>query len=387
MLAGDQTLVGTLYADYNSVIDLNGHTLTLAGTATEHGYLTGPGTLAVTGTMDATAIALTGTGAELLDEGLITDLTGSTRLGNVAGDNTTLAIAAGGTYDIIGNSNIGANGTAVIDNAGLLEKTDSRGQTYVYPGLTSTGTLLVASGTLDLLGASQLGGRITGAGELMLSSGAMTLAAGASVDVGTLGGTTRARANSTCAAARRASTRWRRARCCRSPRWRSTTAAPACCSTGNASYGGRLILGSAGITMGGFTLTLSGTNDSLRYYNINDGVIDVTGTADHRQRDDPSERDAAGQQADHAGRLSSSSAAPRTDNATIVIDTGATYDLLNDTYINAHWHGRDRQCRPVRQDRRRRRQLHLCAVSPIPARSRSIAASSSWTAAARSAAR
>ncbi len=302
VLAGDQTFSGDFFADYSSVLDLNGNTLTLAGTATERGYLVGPGTLAVTGTTDASNIALTGTGAVLLDEGLITDLGGSTRLGNTGSDDTTLSIAAGGTYDILGNNNLGANGTAVIDNAGLLEKTDSRGQSNIYPGLTNTGTLLVASGTLDLVGASQLGGSIAGAGELILSSGLMTLAPGASINVGTLvllGGDTFQLA-------------------------------------GNLDYAGRLFAdGGSTISLHGDDLTLDNpAGNSVNGVVLGPGTLNVAGTLD-----DANMTVTGGAVVRVAGVLTQSSnvqlGTGTADAATLDVIAGGTYDIITDNQIGA----------------------------------------------------
>ncbi len=174
-------------AEGSAVIDLNGHVLTLTGTnSTVISYLLGPGTLDITGTANVSAIALTGVGTKLLIDGMAIDASGSTRVGNGPSDDTTLEISAAGTYDLVADAGLGANGTAEIINAGLFEKTDTRGQSTVYPSFNSTGTILVAGGLLDFVNSGTLGGTITGAGALGLDSGTHVLSSGVVVNVANL---------------------------------------------------------------------------------------------------------------------------------------------------------------------------------------------------------
>ena len=151
-------------------------------------YVGGSGTLTVSGTADVSGMQLINS-ATLLDTGSIIQDGGFT-LGYYSTDTTELTVASGGIYDIINDSNIGANGTAAIVNAGLFEKTADNGISYIAPVFTnaSTGTIDVVAGTIDLQSGGMLAGLIEGVGELELqnNNGTFTLASTAVVTVATL---------------------------------------------------------------------------------------------------------------------------------------------------------------------------------------------------------
>jgi hypothetical protein len=75
-----------------------------------------------------------------------------------------------GTYDILDNSAVGRGSSmaSYIKNVGVFEKTGGAGTSTIGPAVTNTGTLKVASGTLDFIGA------VTGTGTDTIS-GASTL--------------------------------------------------------------------------------------------------------------------------------------------------------------------------------------------------------------------
>jgi hypothetical protein len=174
----------------NGGVNLNSIVLDLTGTAALDGYLDGYG-----GTLEVSAQAELGglllqNGQTLLDAGTITEDAGLT-LGATYNSTTaaTLIISKGDVFNIITDSGISANGAATVTNAGLFEKTADLGTSYVYAAFNnaSTGTLNVASGTLDLLDGGTLAGTIEGAGQLYLqnNNGTATLAAGAVLSVAT----------------------------------------------------------------------------------------------------------------------------------------------------------------------------------------------------------
>ncbi len=300
LLAGDASYGGRLILG-SAGITMGGYTLTLTGTASTLSYYNiNDGEIDVAGTADINNETVEDY-ATLAVAGLVTQ-DGQITVGNTSTDNSAITVDPSGTYDILTDNGIGANGTATVANAGLFEKTGGDGQSSIYAAFDNTGTLDVARGTIALYGGGQLGGTIEGAGELDLRGGTpgqYTLAAGAVVSVATLalydGGSSLLLA-------------------------------------GDATYDGRLILGSAGISMGGYTLTLTGTASTLSYYNINDGVIDVTGTANIGNETieaNATLQDSGLVTQDSYIQLGNTS----TDSNAITVASGATYDLLDDAYV------------------------------------------------------
>ncbi len=309
LLGGDITY-GEVFnqADSGGYVDLNGHTLTLSGdTDTQGAFVHGPGRLVVTGTLNGISPAWNGgMTVEVGNGGLLTQINQAyiVYFGGTA-DTGVLQIDAGGTYAILDDSGFSVQGTLTTNNAGLFEKTGNYQNSDIYGTFNnaSTGTLDVKRGTISLRSGGELGGLITGAGELDLrggSQGQYTLEAGAVVNVGTLalydGGTSLQLA-------------------------------------ADVSFGGYLVLGSAGITMNGFTLTLTG-NAYLSYYNINDGQIVVQGSADINN-----ETIQASATLEDAGFISQDAnigvGNSTADTSALVIDSGATYDIITDSPIGA----------------------------------------------------
>ena len=62
---------------------------------------------------------------------------------------TTFENLAGGVFNIECDNNFDyGNGTETINNAGLVQKSGTTGQTTIYPNLINTGVVIVQSGTL-----------------------------------------------------------------------------------------------------------------------------------------------------------------------------------------------------------------------------------------------
>jgi uncharacterized repeat protein (TIGR03803 family) len=131
----------------------------------------GAGGFTNTGTLiaDTTGgnLVLTGAGTVTNDGRIVETGTGSVLLENGA----TLSDARGSTYDIAGNGGIAESGGGTFDNAGTLEKSKGGGtSTIATTSLSNTGTVAVASGTLDISAAvSQVSGST-------LTGGAWTVA-------------------------------------------------------------------------------------------------------------------------------------------------------------------------------------------------------------------
>ncbi len=228
-------------------INLAGHALTLAGTASLTGgfnQIDGAGTLKVTGSATfggfsagvATGVTLQNAGA-VTQTGNITLNNGSALL-NDAGRTYTLA---GGDITLLGGSLVTNNGTVLVTNANTASHAISGGS------FTNAGTLEVAAGATLQLGVSggsaTLGGTVTGAGGLVLAG---------NVTVNTQIGAASLAAN------------------------RTTTLGLDLDYTGSFSFGGF-----ARINLAGHTLTLSGTASLTGGFNIIDGAgtLKVAGSA------------------------------------------------------------------------------------------------------------
>jgi hypothetical protein len=173
----------------------NGETLTLddllvplLGASTLDGTVQGPGTLALASGATATLYGL------VLDDGAIlrvngtADQFGSITLGSGSNDQASINIKPGGIYAVLSDSTINARGTATIINGGLFERGGTDGLATIDAAFSSSGTLAVTLGTLDLDGAANsLGGTIKGVGTLNLEFGTTTLASGVQIAVGTFG--------------------------------------------------------------------------------------------------------------------------------------------------------------------------------------------------------
>ncbi len=155
-----------------------GSTLTLTGlTALDGGLLKGTGTVLGIG-----AVHL-GNGMSLegnltFDFGTATSAaqtvsqTGTILLGNELDAITLAKVGANETWALEGNASIqGQNGT--ITNTGLFEKASGSGTSVVQSNFLNTGTLLAASGVLNLSGGGTLGNVVTGAAALDISGGNM----------------------------------------------------------------------------------------------------------------------------------------------------------------------------------------------------------------------
>lgn len=163
---------------------VSSQTFTLAGLAELDGIVAGPGTVSVTGFAQIERSVFTGS-AVLQDLGTVVAV-GVITLGTSAADSATLAIGAGATFAILGDSSIQAAGTATIINAGLFAKSGPGGTSFVSANLDSSGTIRVDHGTLSLDGGNDLlDGTIAGGGELDLRGGGeYTLASGLALGVG-----------------------------------------------------------------------------------------------------------------------------------------------------------------------------------------------------------
>ena len=285
-----------------AILNLNGQSLALSGTALLQGAVDsgGPGTLSVSGTAEVNGLVLNGAASLVDGNRIIQD--GALVLNNSGSTATTLQIAAGATYDLVADVGIAVTGAGTLGNSGLLEKTGALGVSTIQGNLDNAGTILAQRGTLMFAGGTVdiLGGTLAGAGEIDFdASGTVTLQNGIVLSVATLGlygGDVVLSANET--------------------------------------YAGHFTLGSgATLVPNGFALTLTGTA-TLAGGLQNSGSITVTGTAEAKGltlAGNATLGDSGVIFQD--GMVTLGTAA--TDAANIVIASGATYDFLTDGDINS----------------------------------------------------
>jgi hypothetical protein len=182
------------FTESGGSLRLGGDVLTLDGAAAfTGGAIVGTGTLATHGA--TTLTALTVDGAAVWDNAATVAAPGTIRLG-ASGNGGTLDNLSGAVFDLTGNGGIAVSsgGSGTLVNAGLLEKTGGTGVSVIAAGIGDTGTIAIASGTLELAGGTNtLDGSISGAGTLQLGGGTTLLEGGTRMEVSHIkvsGGTT-----------------------------------------------------------------------------------------------------------------------------------------------------------------------------------------------------
>jgi len=154
-----------------TTLDAGAFTLTLNGASSFQGatdIVTGTGAFVNAGTLSLGGELLVGGTLAFTNKGVITDV-GAFVVGDGSGVSPNIVNAAGATFNLANNGDIGFTGPAghAFVNAGALNKNGLLGTSVVSMSLTNTGSIAVASGALDLTGAvNSLSGKITGAGAL-----------------------------------------------------------------------------------------------------------------------------------------------------------------------------------------------------------------------------
>ncbi len=168
------------FVQTGNTLTLGANTLTLSGTATLAGLITGSGSVSLTGTSEVGSFYIGATGT-LLNKGLVEQVNYA-YVGNNSTD--TARLVNSGSWLIQGDQTIYDQGSGTITNTGTLSKAAGDGTSTIQPSLVNTGVLVTASGTLSLSGtADSLGGTLGGNGELNLAGGTDTLVSGVAVVV------------------------------------------------------------------------------------------------------------------------------------------------------------------------------------------------------------
>jgi fibronectin-binding autotransporter adhesin len=192
-LAGNETYSAGQLSEVSGRVLLGGHTLTAANASLGGGIIDGAGTVSLTGT--STLSGNNGSGIFSLGGGVVLNTAGVVNqnytlyVDYASGAGFTINNAAGATYNITGNYDVGDNNsngvTSAFINAGTFDKL-STGLTQVQSVFTNTGTVTAASGTLQFNDGGSFTGTLSGAGTIALAGGATTLKVGASFKVATL---------------------------------------------------------------------------------------------------------------------------------------------------------------------------------------------------------
>jgi hypothetical protein len=186
------------YLSYD-VLNLDGHTLTLTGSAELESnafvtYIEGPGTIALSGSSTiggssgAGGVDI-GTTAVLTNSGTVTQ-NYTVQIGDASGDIAGITNSATGTWKLTASNLIttGSNAASSFTNAGLLENVGSGAAPVIDALFNNTGTLeaVAATTSITLEDGGSLGGTLSGAGTIDLAGGTFTVASKAVISVASL---------------------------------------------------------------------------------------------------------------------------------------------------------------------------------------------------------
>ena len=180
---------GSFVLQNSAVLALDGVTLTLSGADTFAGLATidGSGVLVTRSSADVEARSVTIGGAiEWQNSGVVGN-TGGMTLGDAGFDTVTFTNEKGGVYNFTSDNGIGlgaALDTSFVNLAGAtLEKTGGNGTSIVAPNVVDAGTVRINTGTIEFEGISNsFAGAISGNGEIELGGGGgTTIASGAAI--------------------------------------------------------------------------------------------------------------------------------------------------------------------------------------------------------------
>jgi len=177
------TVGGALWVESQGTLALGTDTLNLSAATVLAGDIAGHGTLNADAgaTLDGVAI----------DDATVLDLYGTSKLvndmfiGSGVGSTAEVDVERRSSLLLTGNDTIYDNSSkGTLGNAGLIEKTAGSSLAQIDANFTSTGTVDITVGSLELTGrATSLSGLIEGAGTLVLNSLDTTLVKGIALTV------------------------------------------------------------------------------------------------------------------------------------------------------------------------------------------------------------
>lgn len=190
---GSLTYAGSFSQAGPSVVSIGASTLTLTGAvslSTDFGtpMITGSGVLATKGTTTVNQFILGGT-LDWQNSGTVAEHSNATQIGDGSSAQATFTNLGGAHFNLTDDSGINRGGSAnsTFVNQGTLAKTGGSGTSTVALDVTDTGTIAIASGTLDFDGpVNSFAGAISGAGQLLLGGGADKISGGTKITTASL---------------------------------------------------------------------------------------------------------------------------------------------------------------------------------------------------------
>jgi fibronectin-binding autotransporter adhesin len=172
IIGGPLTYGGNFTANGGTIINPNGRTLSLTGTAGLHGYISGTsGVVSVDGVASVDGLNVSGPitlrVTKSANEGGNVTLTYSG-----SGSPTISVTGATAYYNIINDSSVYISGSGSIINGNVFQKTGGTGTSYVDASFTNNKYLIANSGTLYMRGVSNsYAGTLGGAGQIVFGGG------------------------------------------------------------------------------------------------------------------------------------------------------------------------------------------------------------------------
>jgi fibronectin-binding autotransporter adhesin len=188
-LGGNETYTAAqIYENYGS-IQLAGHTLTATSAFLGNGTIDGAGLLSLSGTSTLSSgnVLSLGGGLQLTNAGVVNQNYYLYVDTNIAGA-FAITNAAGATWNINGNGDIGDGGTgATFTNLGIFDKAGGTGVSDINAVFSTASTLIATSGVLQFNDGGTFNGLLSGSGTIALAGGTGSLGAGgANLKVATL---------------------------------------------------------------------------------------------------------------------------------------------------------------------------------------------------------
>ena len=181
-LGSSLSFAGALNLGDSSAINLGGNTLSLSGTASLRGLVTGSGKLLMN---SASAVLTSGDeigGSVTLEVAGMASQNATVTMGDTPLSTAQLRLDAGAVYSFTNDSGIARNGTTTLANAGTLQKTGGLGTSEIDTALQNTGTVLANTGTILIVNT------VTNDGTFSAKLGAKVAFMGAvTEDTGTVG--------------------------------------------------------------------------------------------------------------------------------------------------------------------------------------------------------
>jgi hypothetical protein len=179
---------GTFTLENSATLDLAGITLTLSGTDTlqNSAVLDGSGVLVTQHGSSTTVNGFVFGGSDIWENSGTVGEVNTLQLGDATFNAVTFINEKGGIYEFTNDNGISigpAFGSSFVNDAcALLEKTAGTGTSQIFVAVTDNGTIRVQSGTIEFTGFNNsFAGKIAGAGAFEIGGGQNVIAGGTTI--------------------------------------------------------------------------------------------------------------------------------------------------------------------------------------------------------------